>query len=507
MTWNTTDLVESTQHKAPRQLITRSRIGLILGPVLFLVFYFIPALTGLDDAPRAVLAVTLWVATWWITEALPIPATSLMPIFLLPMTGGTDQATASMAYANPIVFMYMGGFTIALAIQKWNLHRRIAMTVIRMVGTRGNRIMLGIILATAGLSMWISNAATALMMLPIGLALIEEVKDKRLFKDDDLQKFAKGLLLAIAYAASIGGLATLIGSVPNAVFAAQAEIHLGIQVSFAQWFVFAFPLTVLMLLILYLFLSRVLFRISEQPDISSDFAKEQLQKLGAMSYEEKAVLVVFTVVGVLWMTIGFIPEEWGIPLSDPTVSILGAVAMFLIPAKQLQDTGDGEPRRGGLLVWKDMTELPWGILLLFGGGLSLAAAFEDSELTPWFGEQLGGLSVLPYVGIVVAIGAIVLFMTEVMSNTAVSNMLIPVSVGLALGMGVDPFAIMALVALTSSMAFMLPISTPPNAAVFTSEYITISDMVRAGFWMNIASLTLVSVFILLWQPVVLSSGV
>lgn len=487
-------------------MVTRERIGLVLGPVLFALVYFVPALTGLEDPPRAVLAVTLWVATWWITEALPIPATSLMPLFLLPMSGGTDQATASMAYANPIVFMYMGGFTIALAIQKWDLHKRIAMTVIKMVGTRGHRIMLGIILATAGLSMWISNAATALMMLPIGLALIEEVKEQKLFKDADLQKFAKGLLLSIAYAASIGGLATLIGSVPNAVLAAQAEILLDVRVTFAQWFVFAFPLTVLMLLVLYVYLSRVQFRISEQPEISSDFATDQLKKLGPMSYEEKTVLSIFVVVGVLWMTIGFIPEEWNIPLTDPTVSILGAVAMFLLPARKWQDTGDGEPRRGGILIWKDMTELPWGILLLFGGGLSLAAAFQDSGLTPWFGEQLGGLSVLPYVAIVVAIGAIVLFMTEIMSNTAVSNMLIPVSVGLALGMGVDPFAIMAIVALTSSMAFMLPISTPPNAAVFTSEYLSMNDMVRAGFWMNIVSLILVSLFVLLWQPVVLASG-
>ena len=277
-------------------------MGLLLGPALFAVFYFIPAITGLDDAPRAVLAVTLWVASWWITEALPIPATSLMPIFLLPMTGGTDEETATMAYTNPLVFMYMGGFTIALAIQKWNLHRRIAMTVIRMVGSQGQRLMLGVI-----------------------------------------------------------------------------------------------------------------------------------------------------------------------------------------------------------LVWQDMRDLPWGILLLFGGGLSLAAAFDDSELTPWFGEVLGGLQVLPYVVIVVVLGAIVLFMTEIMSNTAVSNMLIPVSVGLGLAMGVDPLAIMAIVALTSTCAFMLPISTPPNAAVFSSDYLTMDDMVKAGFWMNIIALSLISVFVLLWQPVVLAS--
>ena len=495
--------MQITDENPRTPLITRGRVGLLLGPALFAVFYFLPGITGLDDAPRAVLAVTLWVATWWITEALPIPATSLTPIFLLPLTGGTDEETAAMAYTNPLVFMYMGGFTIALAIQKWNLHRRIAMAVIRMVGSQGQRLMLGVILATAALSMWISNAATALMMLPIGLALIEEVRQKEFFDEEGLRRFAKGLLLAIAYAASIGGLATLIGSVPNAVLAAQAEIHLGIEVSFADWMLFALPLTVLLLLFLYLYLAKVQFRITSQVDISSDFAKEQLQKLGRMSYEEKTVLGIFTVVGLMWVTSGFLPDE--VRLSDTTISIIGAVSLFLLPAKQLQDTGDGERRRGGILVWQDMRELPWGILLLFGGGLSLAAAFEDSELTPWFGELLGGLEVLPYVVIVVVLGAIVLFMTEIMSNTAVSNRLIPVSVGLGLGMGVDPMAIMAIVALTSTCAFMLPISTPPNAAVFSSDYLTMDDMVKAGFWMNIIALSLISLFVLFWQPVVLAS--
>lgn len=290
---------------------------------------------------------------------------------------------------------------------------------------------------------------------------------------------------------------------PNAVLAAQAEIHLGIEVSFADWMLFALPLTVLLLLFLYLYLAKVQFRISSQVDISSDFAKEQLQKLGRMSYEEKTVLGIFTVVGLMWVTSGFLPDE--VRLSDTTISIIGAVSMFLLPAKQLQDTGDGERRRGGILVWQDMRELPWGILLLFGGGLSLAAAFEDSGLAPWFGELLGGLEVLPYVVIVVVLGAIVLFMTEIMSNTAVSNMLIPVSVGLGLGMGVDPMAIMAVVALTSTCAFMLPISTPPNAAVFSSDYLTMDDMVKAGFWMNIIALSLISLFVLFWQPVVLAS--
>ncbi|MCP3032341.1 SLC13 family permease [Halobacillus sp. A1] len=470
----------------------RQKIGLILGPLLFAIFYFIPSITGLGDEPRAVLAVTAWVATWWITEALPIPATSLLPIFLLPITGGADQDTASMAYADPIVFMYMGGFTIALAIQKWDLHKRIAMTILSFVGTGSQRIVMGVIIATAGLSMWISNAATALMMLPIALALITEIKEKNFFDEASLNRFAKGLLLAVAYSASIGGLATIIGSVPNAAFVAVASSSLDRTVSFFDWFLFGFPLTIILLVGLYFYLTRIQFKITSQKDVSSDFAKNQLRELGPMSYEEKAVLTVFTVVGALWMSSGFIPEAY--TLSDTSISMIGATSMFLFPAKQA---------KGGLMVWKDMKELPWGLLLLFGGGLSLAAAFESSDLTGWFGELLQGLEVLPFLFILIALATIVLFMTEIMSNTAVSNMLIPISIGLALGIGADPYAIMGIVALTASCAFMLPISTPPNAAVFSSDYLTIDDMVKAGFWMNILSIIVIVLFVYFWQPVVL----
>ncbi|NJP38008.1 SLC13 family permease [Alkalicoccus luteus] len=474
-------------------MTTRQLTGLILGPSLFSLIYFFQGMTGLDDAPRAVLAVTAWVATWWITEAMPIPATSLMPIFLLPLTGGAQEETATMAYADPIVFMYMGGFTIALAIEKWNLHKRIAMSIIAMVGSDSSRIILGVLLATALLSMWISNAATALMMLPIALALITNVKEKNYLDEESLRKFAKGLLLTVAYAASIGGLATLIGSVPNAVFAGVASQILGETVTFTDWIIFGLPLTIILLVVLYFYMTKVQFKITQKASISDDFAKNQLKELGPMSFEEKAVLTIFTFTGLMWISSGFLPEN--LRLSDTTISIIGATSMFLLPAKQ---------EKGGLMQWDDMKRLPWGLLLLFGGGLSLAAAFEESDLTSWFGELLGALEVLPFLLILIALAAAVLFMTEIMSNTAVSNMLIPISIGLALGIGVDPYAIMAVVALTSSCAFMLPISTPPNAAVFSSDYITIDDMVKAGFWMNIVSIFVIVLFVYFWQPLVLS---
>ncbi|NBJ71238.1 MULTISPECIES: DASS family sodium-coupled anion symporter [Clostridia] len=471
----------------------RQFLGLILGPLLFLILFFLPNLTGLDDSPRAVLAVTAWVACWWITEAIPIPATSLLPIFLLPITGGAEEKTATMAYGNPIVFMYMGGFTIALAIEKWNLHKRIAMTIISMVGTSSQRIILGVLLATALLSMWISNAATALMMLPIALALITEVKENNLLDEKSLHHFAKGLLLTVAYAASIGGLATLIGSVPNAVFAGVASSVLDQQVTFTDWFIFGFPLTIILLAALYFYITRIQFKVNQTGNISDDFAKQQLRSLGPMSYEEKAVLFIFTITGALWISSGFLPED--LRLSDTSISIIGATAMFLLPSKK---------ETGGLMQWKDMKGLPWGLLLLFGGGLSLAAAFEESGLTEWFGTLLSALESLPYLLILIVLAAIVLFMTEIMSNTAVSNMLLPISIGLAIGIGVDPYGIMAVVALSASCAFMLPISTPPNAAVFSSEYLTIDDMVKAGFWMNIFAILVIVIFVYFWQPVVLT---
>ena len=468
----------------------KKKIGLILGPLFFIIIYFIPGITGLDDAPRAVLAVTVFVATWWITEAIPIPATSLIPLVLLPLTGGTDEKVASSAYADPIVFMYMGGFIIALAIEKWSLHKRIAMTIISMMGSNSNRIILGTMIATSFISMWISNAATALMMLPIVLALIQEIKEAQFLKPESAHKFGKALLLTVAYSASIGGLATLIGSVPNAVFAAIAASSLDRKVSFLQWMIFALPITIILLVVLYFMMTKWLFKIEDADKISSDFAKKALHDLGPMSNEEKLTGMVFLFVSLLWIGGNLLPEA--LHLSDTVIAILGAVLLFLIPAKS---------EKGGLLIWDDMSKLPWGILLLFGGGLSLAAAFEDSGLTKWFGGMLGVVKPLPMILIVIVLTTAILFLTEVMSNTAVSNMLMPISIGFAAAISRDPFIIMGIVALSSTCAFMLPISTPPNAAVFSSDELEMKDMVRAGFILNIFAIIIISLFAYFWLPI------
>lgn len=477
--------------KKKNRWLSRPRIGLVLGPLLFSIILFIPDLTGLAHAPRAVLAVTAWTATWWVSEAIPIYATSLIPLFLLPMTGGTDQNTASMAYGNPIVFMYMGGFMIALAVEKWDLHRRIALTIISFIGTSGKKIILGVLIATAFLSMWISNAATALMMLPIALALISQVEEREVMSGDSLDAFGKGLLLTVAYSASIGGLATIIGSVPNAVLVGIANSTLDADISFADWFVFGFPISMVLLAFLFFYITSMKFRFDENKDISSNFAKDELNKLGPMNKNEKLVAVVFFITGLLWISSGFLPEFISDHLTDTIIGMLGGVSLFVIPSTK---------EKGKLLEWEDMKDLPWGLLVLFGGGMSLAAAFDDSKLTDWFGDILSGLEIFPYFIIITILTASVLMMTELMSNTATSNMLIPISIGLAAGLGIEPYGLMAAVALAASCAFMLPISTPPNAAVFSSDHLNIETMAKAGVWMNIVSVIVIVLSVYFLQP-------
>ncbi|MDT8861196.1 DASS family sodium-coupled anion symporter [Alkalihalobacillus sp. MEB130] len=464
----------------------RQWFGLYFGPIIALLFYFIPDFTGLSNEPRAVLSVTLLVATWWITEPIPMAATSLLPLLLLPLSGGTSHEVASTAYFSPIIFMFLGGFTIALAIEKWNLHKRMAMTILLTIGTSTKRILLGILIATAFLSMWISNAATALMMFPVAIALITEVKEQQLFDSNSLHSFSKGLLLTVAYSASIGGLATLIGSVPNAILAGISNTVLHQPISFVSWLVFAFPVTVLLLILLY-FLILFQFPVSSDVKIPEKVVRKQLAALGKVTQEEKAILLIFSATVSLWIFGSLLP----IQLTDTTIALLGALALFLIP------THSG---KGMLMNWSDMKHLPWGILLLFGGGLSLAAAFVETNLTGWIGMHLTQIGNLPYGLLLLAFATSLLFMTEFLSNTAVANMFIPISIGIATGIGVEPYALMAIVALASTCAFMLPVSTPPNAVIFGSNYISIQDMIRTGVRLNVIAILVIVAAVYFWLP-------
>ncbi|GAB4420899.1 MAG: SLC13 family permease [Bacteroidia bacterium] len=467
------------------------RIGLLLGPALFVLClaFFHPA--DLSPTGVAVLGATLWIATWWITEAIPIEATSLLPCLLFPLTEALGLKATTQAYGHPMVFLYLGGFIIALSIERWNLHRRIALHVIARMGTDAPRLILGFMVATALLSMWISNTATALMMLPIGMAIVRQLATDRGEATDTASlatPFAKALLLGIAYAASIGGMATLIGTPPNLVFAAVVEDQLGIGISFMQWFIFGFPFAAALLLITWWVLTRVSFRLRSAATPGGQAAiAAQLRALGPMRIEERRVLAIFALTGIAWITRSFLLEKLLPGIDDTLIGLMGALLLFLIPARS-------EPG-SRLMQWQHTLRLPWGILLLFGGGLAIAQGFETSGLATWIGGRLQLLDGVSLLLIILLVATLVNFLTEVTSNLATATMILPILAALATGMGVHPFSLMVPAILASSCAFMLPVATPPNAIVFGSELIGMRDMVRAGILLNLLSILLITAFV------------
>jgi len=481
-------------NKAPRTYKRPQLIGLFLGPLLFLtvILFYYPE--GLSYEGRMVLATTLWVATWWITEAIPIPATSLLPLILLPVTQGLDGDTAASSYGDPIVFLFLGGFLIAMAMEKWNLHKRIALNIISVVGTSTSRIVLGFMIATGFLSMWVSNTAAVMMMLPIGSAIIyqaaQAAKTSKQEIVEDNRKFEKSLVFAIGYAGTIGGLGTLIGTPPNIILVAMASSLFGVEISFGGWMLIAVPIVVVLLFSSWIYLTKVVFRVKmkELPG-GKDLILKQKRDLGKMSFEEKAVLAVFTFAAFMWVSRTFLWEAdavleiIAIPgISDTFIAVLAGVLLFLIPS--INKKGQR------ILDWDVSKELPWGVLLLFGGGLAIAAGFTSSGLSQWIGDQLTVLEGLNIFLIIIISTTLVLFLTEITSNTATATMILPVMASLALALDVHPYAIMVPAAMAANCAFMLPVGTPPNAIIFASGKITIAEMVKTGFILNIFTLIL-----------------
>lgn len=474
-------------------------IGLILGPVLFVLtlLFFHPE--GLSPEARGVLASTLWIATWWITEAIPIPAASLLPLVLFPLTGSFDMKTAASAYGDETIFLFMGGFIIALAMEKWNLHRRIAISIISAVGTNMDRIVLGFMIATGFLSMWISNTATAMMMIPIGLAIIKQVSDA--LKDDHTidtspQGFAfgKALMLGIAYSASLGGIATLIGTPPNTILAGAINKMYGIELSFAGWMLFGVPFAWVFIFFTWFYLVKFAYP-SKLKTLPGGRAVIDNQKaaLGRASTEEKLVLVVFVLAALSWITRSFFLSKFIPGLSDGMIAIIFAVVLFVIPS--VNKKGDR------LMDWNTAVKLPWGILLLFGGGLAIASGFVSTGLSEWIGSQLMGLDGVSVIVMIFLVAALVLALTEITSNTATASMMYPIMGSLAVALGIHPYALMIAAGVAASCAFMLPVATPPNAAVFGSGYLKITDMMRAGFALNVFGIFLITLSIYFLLPI------
>jgi sodium-dependent dicarboxylate transporter 2/3/5 len=455
-------------------------IGLILGAAFLLATLVLPAPGSMGAEAWAALGLMLLMATWWSTEAIPIPATALLPIVLVPALGLGTIGQATAPYANPIIFLFLGGFTLGLAMQRWNLHRRIALLTLKAMGDQPKRQIAGFMLATAFLSMWVSNTATAIMMLPIGLSVVAMMDNSN---PEGVRKYATALLLAIAYSASIGGIATLIGTPPNALLAAYLSENQGISVGFAQWMVLGVPVTLVMLVLTWWWLTRRDFGIGQASD-SGQMIRDELAKLGVMSRGERLVAVVFVITATAWIFRPLLSASLMPWLSDTGIAIAAAIAMFLIPVDTRQGTF--------VLDWDSANKLPWGVLLLFGGGLAMAGVISSSGLAEWIAGSLGVAGVLPTIVMMVIVASVIIFLTEVTSNTATAAAFLPLLGALAMAQEVSPLLLTVPAAIAASCAFMMPVATPPNAIVFSSGHMQISDMIKAGFVLNLMGIVVVT---------------
>ena len=479
----------------------RRLIGIVLGPALFALLLLLPVPADMSPEAMKVAAVAALMATFWMTEAIAIPATALLPIALFPMLGVMPTPKVTAAYANHLIYLFLGGFLIAVTIEKWHLHKRIALHTIQIVGVTPQRIVLGFMLATAFLSAWISNTATAMLMLTIGLAVLSQATAASAklatgeSQGNDLRHstFGTTLMLAIAYSASIGGVATLIGTPPNAILAGIIEKNYGYTIGFAQWMMFGLPLSLVMLFVTWYYLTRfVMGKDVAQLPGGRQAISDQLKALGPMSSQEKKVLAVFVFVAAAWILRGLFDFEFLNNVKDSSIAIFAALLLFVIPS----DWKNGE----FLLDWDTAARIPWDIIILFGGGFALASGFESSGLTPWIANELVILQGIGVLFTVLAVVLIVIFLTEVTSNTATASLILPVVGAFALAVQIHPYYLMVAVAIAASFAFMLPVATPPNAIVFSSRQITIPQMAKAGIWLNLIGAVVITAFVVLVLP-------
>lgn len=488
-----------------------SRIGLVAGPIAALAVYLLlpeqyldaaGKATAFTHAGRATLAMLVWMAVWWMTEAVEIEVTALLPVVAFPLFGVRPIAATAAPYASDVVFLFLGGFVLALAIQRWGLDRRIAFLTLRLVGTTPARLVAGMLVSTAAISMWVSNTAAAAMMVPIALAVVKLVLQRRTGRTlepgqpipvdrVDERNFALCLVLSIAYGASIGGVATLIGSPPNGIAARFIQQTYGIEVTFARWLAIGLPLTALLLPLTWFILVRVVYPSKLGPiEAGREYLDESIRKLGPLSRAEKLTLAVFAVTVFLWVTrpwlaairIGDVAPFAG--LGDAMIAIGAAIALFLLPVDR---------KRGvRAMDWEHAIRLPWGVLILFGGGLTLAGAVEANGVTGFLASGASDLRGLPPLAVVLAVVTFSVFATEMASNTALVSLLLPILAAVAPALGVPPQLVLIPCALAASFAFMMPVGTPPNAIVFGTGLVTIPQMCKAGIVLNLAGVVLVT---------------
>ena len=461
-------------------------IGFFLGPILFVVCWTILPSTLISPGANKVLAIAAWMITWWVSEAVPIPVTSFLPLILFPLLGIMKMKEAAAPYANPIIFLFLGGFMIALALEKHRLHERIALNLIRVTGTSGNGIILGFMIATAFISMWISNTATAMMMLPIALSVIHLLRGKEDLKVHELPKnernFAMGLLLMVGYSATLGGLATIIGTPPNVVFAGLLDEFYDQKLDFGKWMLVGVPVATLLLLSTHLIITRILFPNNIASVEGTDaMIKSKLGELGSITREEKSVLTIFGLTSFFWifqqaLNTYFFKQDL---LNDTNIAMMGGLLMFIVPA-------DFRTYRF-LLDWKDTFHIQWGILFLFGGGLCLASGLENTGIIQTVGTWIAGQSTYN-VWLLLALIVVTVLLSELMSNVALVQIFVPVIFGMANGLHVNPVLLAMPVTLAASIGFMFPIATPPNAIVFSSGYIRMKDMIKAGILLDFVSI-------------------
>jgi sodium-dependent dicarboxylate transporter 2/3/5 len=474
------------------------KIGFFGGLLVSAIIFFFVDLDPANPLVAKTAAVAALMAFWWLTEAIPLAATSLVPLVLFPFMGIIDGEDIAGTYFNDVIFLFLGGFLLAIAMENWNLHKRVALRVITFFGGSPNSIVIGFMVASAFISMWISNTATAVMMLPIGLAIIKKIEDE--FGKERTKNFSTALMLSLAYSCSLGGISTLIGTPPNLAFIKIYKIIFpeAPQISFGSWMLLTVPISFLMFLFISFLLLKIYYKLDKDLSLDPNFIRNEYKKLGKINFEESVIGIVFSSAALLWifradLDLGFIKiTGWGnlfdTPefLNDGVVAITMALILFLIPSKSGKKM---------ILDSTAFSKIPWGIILLFGGGFALAKGFTTSGLSEFIGTKFHGIQDFSPIVIMISVAFVITFLTELTSNTAVAQMILPIMASVSVAIGINPLLLMLTATISSSMAFMMPVGTPPNTIVFASERLKISDMAKAGFAMNIAGIILISLLV------------